>query len=181
MTSSNLPFHWFISCFWGQNSLTVNIFVCCFFLKLWIFWRTCQYRGYQGSACVAQYEVLSDTNVSGGDVKRMGKQAESPPVPWLRKISFLMFRKMFAFKMTQYKGFQSVFEFHWWPSLAEEKLTLTRVKFAPIGGEKWHIGKRIREEGPWIVLGITHSDREDCSHLLMDCKLEALLLGVLLW
>lgn len=69
--------------------------------------------------------------------------------------------------MTLYKGFQSVVEFQWCPSLPEEKFIPTSAKFALIREEKWGLGKTVKKEGGRIVLGITHSNKY-CFHLLMD-------------
>lgn len=79
--------------------------------------------------------------------------------------------------MTLYKGFQSVFEFQWWPSLPEETFTLTGKKICSYQRRKMRLGKRIRKKGARIVLGIAYSVREDCSHLLMDWQSQSITPG----
>lgn len=155
----------------GQSSLTVDGFGCYFFLKLsspcgrlpspWISlqsshcsvqspnWRHCQWRRQE------EDEGSKDSLNLPGDSER--------PFPNVQK-------NVWSSKWL-YKGVQSVLEFQWWLSLPEKlkKNLLWPVQNLLLAEEKkWGLGKRSKKVGARIVLGITHSDWESCSHLLMD-------------
>lgn len=121
---------------------------------------------YWCSLCVSQYKALSETNLSGGDRKRMRE---------VRRISTRQLRKIFSpnvYKnrvLNDYKqSIRICFCFSVIAQSTRIKIYSNQCEICSCQRRKMRLGKRIRKERVRLVLVITHSGREDGTHLLMD-------------